>query len=165
MPLIGVQTAARVAKLFWPTFEERDGRILFAGSQEPSDQFESRTAAEAFYSHRHIFDEFRSAIPWGPDPVLGDSGGVAPDWSHPDYARACELARTMAQMWLRKLEQDFPMNRFRVYVTTRNDPIVRFHRVYQGESAWGSDEDAAEQRARGEVFIYETAAGHRVAAV
>lgn len=68
-------------------------------------------------------------------------------------------------MWLRKLEQEFPTNRFRVYVTTRNDPIVRFHRVYEGERPWGTDEEAAAQLARGEVFIYQSVDPDRVAAV
>ena len=166
MPLISLKTAAHVADLFWPTFVQRDGRILFAGTQrELSDKFESRTALEAFYSHRHVLDEFRTTIPWVPDPRENDPEILAPDWSHRDYSRACELACTMAQMWLAKLEHDFAADRFRVYVTTRNDPIVRFHRVYAGERPWGTDEEAAAQRARGEVFIYESSDPDRVAAV
>jgi len=79
--------------------------------------------------------------------------------------RSPALAQTIAQMWLRKLEADFPGDQFRVYVTTKNDPIVRFHRVYDGEPVWGTNEEAAAQIASGEVSIYASQAGSRMAAV
>lgn len=152
--MIGMKNARRVADLFWPTFEERDGCVVFAGGKYPQlAQLETRTAAEAFYSHTHILDEFLHSIPFGPHP---EGDGIAPDWSHPEFAVACELARVIGQMWLRKLEADFPNHRFRVYVTTLDDPIVRFHRVYANERPWHSDEEAAAAFASGEVSIFES---------
>ena len=154
--MIGLKSARHLADLFWPAFEERDGAVVFVGREYPQlGEFKTRTAAEAFYSHTHLLDEFRHSISWGPDPVWPDA--QAPDSDHPEFAVACDLARTIAQMWLRKLEGDFPGDRFRVYVTTRNDPIVRFHRVYEGEVPWASDEQAAEQIASGDVTIYASA--------
>ena len=162
--MIGLKAGRRVLNLVWPAFEERDGAIFLAGQQlVQMKQFPTRTAAEAFYNHRHILDEFRHSIPWGPDPEYPEAS--APDWSHPEYKLACELAQTIAQMWLRKLEADFPGDQFRVYVTTKNDPIVRFHRVYDGEPVWGTNEEAAAQIASGEVSIYASQAGSRMAAV
>ena len=164
---ISLTTAERVAALFWPAFEERDGLVLLPGSRAPDRrQFATRSEAEAFASHTHLLDEFRHRIPWGPDPTLpAESGAVAPDWAHPDYSRACALARTLGGLWLRKLEADFPGDGFRVYVTTRVDPIVRFHRVYAGERPWATEGEAAAQIANGEVSIFSSAGVGPLAAI
>jgi len=151
--VIGLKSARRVAEIFWPTFEERDGMVLFAGREYPQlKDFDSRTKAEAFYSHTHILDAFRHSIPWRSDPDYPDA--QAPDTAHPDFALACELGRTISRMWLAKLEATFPRDRFRVYLTTRDDPIVRFHRVYPSERPWAADDEAAEKIASGEIVIY-----------
>ena len=164
---ISLATAERTAALFWPAFVEREGLIgLPWGSAPDLRHFATRTEAEAFASHTHLLDEFRHRAPWGPDPTMPpDSEVVAPDWTHPDYLRACALARTLGAMWLRKLEADFPGDAFRVYVTTRVDPIVRFHRVYAGERPWATDEEAAAKIASGEVSVFRSTSARPLAAI
>jgi hypothetical protein len=40
-----------------------------------------------------------------------------------------------------KLKTDFPNERFRVYYTRYDNPIVRFHKVRPDEDVWLSDEE------------------------
>jgi hypothetical protein len=60
--------------------------------------------------------------------------------SHPDFILACELGRTAARLWALKLIQDFPSERFRVYYTEYDNPIVRFHKVRTSEPVWIADD-------------------------
>jgi hypothetical protein len=39
-----------------------------------------------------------------------------------------------------KLKIDFPAARFRIYYTQYDNPIVRFHKVRDGEAFWISDD-------------------------
>ena len=81
-----------------------------------------------------------------------------PDPTHPEFVAAWELAKRIGQMWLAKLEQDFPERRFRVYVSRHDDPIIHFHQVRPGEQPWLSDAEGEAQLARDELAIYES--GH-----
>ena len=45
------------------------------------------------------------------------------------FVGACELGKQIARMWAVKLKADFPLDRFRVYYTQNDNPIVRFHKV------------------------------------
>jgi hypothetical protein len=62
------------------------------------------------------------------------------DQTHPDFIAACELGRTAARLWAIKLHLDFPDDRFRVYYTEYDNPIVRFHKVRHSEPAFLTDE-------------------------
>src|SRR5262249_47937221 len=78
------------------------------------------------------------------------------DDTHPDFATACELGRKMAQMWAIKLKFDFPNERFRVYYTQYDNPIVRFHKVRPDEHVWLSDDEllgASDPSFRGAVIL------------
>jgi hypothetical protein len=148
-----------LAELLWPSFELRCEAILLASIPTPqlAESRESRTSVEAFYSHTHILDEFRHTIPYGPhpDPEL-TADCETPDWDHPDFRAAWDLTRTIGQMWLQKLRLDFPEWHFRVYCTKLDDPIVRFHRVRDGEPPWLTDKEVALQAARDEVIVYDS---------
>ena len=64
----------------------------------------------------------------------------------------------MAQVWATKLKADFPSERFRVYYTQYDNPIVRFHKVRPDEHMWMSDDellDATDPSFRG-ALIYDT---------
>ena len=80
------------------------------------------------------------------------------DESHLDFPAACEVGKTMARMWATKLKADFPGERFRVYYTQYDNPIVRFHKVRPNEHVWQSDKelmDATDPSFRG-ALIYDT---------
>jgi hypothetical protein len=80
------------------------------------------------------------------------------DVNHPDFADACELGKQMARMWAMKLKADFPRDRFRVYYTQYDNPIVRFHKVRENEPQWLSDQQltSATDRSFGSAVIYDT---------
>jgi hypothetical protein len=81
---------------------------------------------------------------------------------HPDFASACELGKRIAWLWALKLRMDFPSDRFRVYYTQYDNPIVRFHKVRDGESHWLSDEalQTATDRSFENAIVYDTAKIH-----
>jgi hypothetical protein len=64
----------------------------------------------------------------------------------------------MAGMWAMKLKADFPRDRFRVYYTQYDNPIVRFHKVRENEPQWLSDQQltSATDRSFGSAVIYDT---------
>ncbi len=153
--MIRIATARRIADVFWPNFEERDGAVLLAGTRitSPPESFESLAAFERFFGHTHLLDEFRHAIPLIHDPE-GDH--ERPDPSHPEFVAAWALAKRIGAMWLAKLGRDFPGRYFRVYVTKYDEPILHFHQVRPGEQPWLSDGDAGSAVARDELVVYET---------
>jgi len=105
--VIRISTARRIADVFWPAFEERNGAVLLRGTRitSPPEEFESLAAFERFFSHTHLFDEFRHDIPLIYDQ---ESDSESPDPTHPEFVTAWELAQRIGQMWLAKLERDFP---------------------------------------------------------
>lgn len=132
-----------VAKLLWPTFFEFGG-CVFAdcaasswivrswrrGRPGPTSWNPDRTGAEALENHVHVLDEFSH-----PEDVWDERRSTY-KLTHPAFRAAECLARSMAESWFAKLQQDFPGQRFRVYFGRRDNPIVRFHRVYPGEPFW-----------------------------
>jgi hypothetical protein len=159
--VIRIPTARRVADVFWPDFEERDGAVLLAGTRvtSPPESFESLAAFERFFGQTHLFDEFRHAIPLIHDPEWDND---RPDPAHPEFAAAWALAKRIGEMRLAKLGRDFPGRHFRVYVTKYDDPIVHFHQVRPGEQRWLWDAAAGPAVARDELAVYE--AGRAVGA-
>jgi hypothetical protein len=133
--------AASAASLFWPDFVERHGNIylaLFAprlrakGQARAHDGLDN-TGREAFHNHVHLFDMFgHSRDVWDPKRNRYRR-------SHPDFRTADRLGRTFAQTWFAKLRRDFPDEHFRVYYSSHDNPIVRFHRVYPDEPVWSDD--------------------------
>ena len=160
--MIRISTATRLLDIYWPTFTAvGDGVFLGAdlpsaeGSPPPVDALHSIPLIEAEWSqtHTHIFDHFRHTIPKIHDAAWDI---YRPDPTHPEFEEAWRLAKTIGQMWLAKLQVDFPRDRFCVYVTKFDDPIVRFHKLRVGEEPYLSDEDCASEIARGEMAIYTT---------
>jgi hypothetical protein len=78
--VIRIPTARRVADVFWPDFEERDGAVLLAGTRvtSPPESFESLAAFERFFGHTHLFEyddpivHFHQVRP-GEQPWLSDA--------------------------------------------------------------------------------------------
>ena len=95
---------------------------------------------ERFHGHTHIQDLFRSNVPTVFDPEYELD---RPDANAPEHIASWTLAKRLADMWLAKLQRDFPTYRFRVYASRLDDPIIHFHRVREDEPVWISDEDAA----------------------
>jgi len=154
-----VSTARRVADIFWPAFVERDGVVLLPFVRPPESppgrHHATLTDYERFHSHSHIQDLFRWEVPMLYDAELDLE---RPDASSKEHAAAWDLAQRLGAMWFAKLRTDFPGDRFRVYVTRLEDPIVHFHRVRPGERLWISDEEGAEQVARGDLVILDSRA-------
>ncbi len=117
--------AAETLRLAYPTFIKAEGCVFIDWCYKNTfgipDSY-NRTEREAFTNHIHIFDWF---YPYGWDTKILIN--------RPDFPAACAIGKTVAHLWTLKLSAEFPRSRFRVYFTLDEDPIVRFHRVYQGE--------------------------------
>jgi hypothetical protein len=154
--VLRVSTARRVADIFWPDFVERDGVVLLPDVRTqtpPPASHATLTEYERFHSHSHIQDLFRWDVPMVHDAELDLE---QPDSSSAEHAAAWDLAQRLGAMWLAKLGADFPGDRFRVYVTRLDDPIVHFHRVRESEPLWISDENGADAVARGDLVILDS---------
>jgi hypothetical protein len=139
----------RLAELMWPEFVEVAGYVFAKGIASrdvfgrrglPSSRWTGldRTGVEAFESHLHIID------------ALG--GGR----SRPDRTAAIAIGRAMARTWLARLQHDFPLQRFRVYFTSDDEPIVRFHRVYPDEPVWLDEADWPRRRRDRQALVLDT---------
>lgn len=159
--MIGQATA--VARFLWPDFVEQHG-CVFLGNEpgfSPPPANGRATDWECFINHTHIFDEFRNKAT---RTVVLDEHEEANfieeiyDETHPDFIAACELGRMAARLWTLKLKQDFPADRFRVYYTEYDNPIVRFHKVRANEPLWLTDEHlrTAFQPGFRNALIYDT---------
>lgn len=144
---ISVRTASQLLRLFWPDFIEINECVFaaFQCSGGPIHELsEGKTETECFINHTHIFDEFRNSATVEHRNVVTDGFDVVEetyDPAHPDFAAACEIGPRMARMWALKLKADFPHQRFRVYYTQYDNPIVRFHRVRPSEHVWLTDDE------------------------
>jgi hypothetical protein len=144
-----IHLAKLLADLFWPEFVEFGGCVFakcavsrgllkrreshFVRAMMASGQ--DRTGIEALENHIHIIEQFRAA---------------------PDRKAAELFGRKMAEAWFAKLRRDFPADRFRVYFTKEDNPIVRFHRVYQGEAFWLDEDTWKNDIRRGSVVVLDT---------
>jgi hypothetical protein len=141
---VAVQSAVRVSRFLWPDFVQEHGCVFLAqhSGSNPPPANDTTTGWESFVNHTHVFDEFqnnatkRQLIEEREEVALE---GWSYDESHPDFVAACELGRTAARLWVLKLKRDFPADRFRVYYTECDGPIVRFHKVREEEPFWVSD--------------------------
>jgi hypothetical protein len=143
---IAVRTASQLLQLFWPDFIEVDGCVFaaFQCSGGPINELsDGKTETECFINHTHIFDEFRNRATSKHREAIADDFDVVEEFydpTHPDFAAACEVGLYLARMWTLKLKAEFPHERFRVYYTQYDNPIVRFHKVRSNERAWLSDD-------------------------
>jgi hypothetical protein len=158
-----LKSAERVSQFLWPDFVVEQGMVLLA-RHAGSNPCPSGTLSdwESSINHTHVFDEFGSdaeavhqtAVSHAPDL---DEIAVTYDEEHPDFLAACRLGRTAARLWAIKLKEDFPYERFRVYYTQYDNPIVRFHKVREHEAPWLPDE--AIMTARGDLknaLVYDS---------
>lgn len=159
---ISVRTASDLVQIFWPDFVEENG-CIFAGFQpHGGDNKEGdKTERECFVNHTHILDEFRDQATSENRKQISESlDTVEPtyDERHPDFIAACNLGIKIAKMWATKLKLDFPQDRFRVYYTQYDNPIVRFHKVRADEPQWLSDKalQAATDASFRNAVIYDT---------
>jgi hypothetical protein len=131
-----VSAALSVSRILWPDFIEEHGCVLLAwhSGSAPPPANDNATGWESFVNHTHIFDEFAN------DASAFVSEEVVYNERHADFVAACELGQRIAKLWAMKLKLDFPHARFRVYYTQYDNPIVRFHKVRDGEPHWISDE-------------------------
>jgi len=161
---VSVRTGSHLLRLFWPDFVEVNGCILAAfqlGDGPIQELKEGRTETECLINHTHLLDEFRNkATSERRDAVSHDFEVVeeAYDVNHPDFVGACELGKQIARMWATKLKSDFPLDRFRVYYTQYDSPIVRFHKVRENETVWLADDALRSATDRGftSAVIYDT---------
>ena len=159
---VSVGIASELLQVFWPVFIEESGCVFAAfhgdGGPAPSG---TKTDWECFANHTHVMDEFlNNATFQHRENVSEELDEIEEiyDESHPDFLTACELGKTMAQMWAIKLNVDFPNEQFRVYYTQYDNPIVRFHKVRSDERVWLADEEllAAEDPSFRDALIYDT---------
>ncbi|HKV94674.1 MAG TPA: hypothetical protein VJW20_19170 [Candidatus Angelobacter sp.] len=160
---ISIRTANEVARIFWPDFIKVDGCIFAAFNWHGGDAGEARdkTEMECFINHTHLFDEFQNKATVQRRVLCSetlDEIQETYDEKHPDFIRACELGPRIARMWAAKLKIDFPDDRFRVYYTQYDNPIVRFHKVRSDEHEWLSNDDlqAAIEPGFQSAVIYDT---------
>lgn len=161
--LVSVGIARDLLQVFWPDFIEENGCVFAsfhsgAGSAIEEDR---KTETECFINHTHIMDEFSNKATFRTvEPISPEIDEVEEiyDECHPDFIAACELGRAIARIWATKLKADFPNQRFRVYYTQYDNPIVRFHKVRPNEHVWLSDEELlnADDRSFRQAVIYDT---------
>jgi|ERR1700690_1214316 len=161
---VSVRTGTQLLGLFWPNFVEVNG-CIFAAFQTRGGTIqelkEGKTETECFINHTHLLDEFRNRATSEHREAASDDLVVVEevyDVSHPDFVGACELGRQIARMWAMKLKADFPLDRFRVYYTQYDNPVVRFHKVRENEAVWLHDGDlrSATDRSFASAVIYDT---------
>jgi len=134
---IRITTAASLLRILWPAFELRDGGVFLEGTHTGQlGDFATLTEAEAFYNYTHMTDAFVHRMRYVHDESLD---GERPDPDDPEHVLSWEVVRQIGMMWLQKLRLDFPHDRFRVYVTRYDEPIVRFHKVREHEPFWLDD--------------------------
>jgi len=105
---------------------------------------------------QNIVDKFANTA----EKFIGDELVYSED--HPDFVAAYDLGKRIARLWALKLKMDFPSYRFRVYYTQCDNPIVRFHKVRDGEACWLSDEvfQSATDPSFRNAMIFDTANIH-----
>ena len=128
-----ISDAFELSKLFWPTFSVVEDAV-FLEWEKVSDLEKAygggmnRTQLESFSNHTHILDRFDHKASLGKEPWWNNR--------HPDFKLACNLGKKVARLWTVKLSLDFPNEEFLVYYTEEDNPIVRFHKVREGEDLW-----------------------------
>lgn len=145
---LSVRTAYALVRLLWPDFVEVNGCIFVGfqcgnGAVAVKELSRGKTETECFINHTHVLDEFRNKASFETREHFSEQLDVVEetyDNAHPDFIAACELGIKIAEMWALKLKLDFPENRFRVYYTQYDNPIVRFHKVRTDEPVWLCDE-------------------------
>ena len=148
-----IKTAHQLTEqLLWPGFVDYDGVILRGDCRPARTKWPAGTdltAEEATLNDIALIDCFRHSVKF-------DTSAESFNSDQPDFKLLCNLGKSMAQMWYRKLQLDYPHYRFRVYFTARDHPKVRFHRVRPDEPPWLDENDWAEEIKQGEVVIYDT---------
>jgi hypothetical protein len=145
-----IRPALTVAAFLWPYFWAKHDCVFVSFVNEDPEfnsppKNDTATGWESFVNHTHIFDEFRNkttkrVVVNGTENDILMRAEETYDDAHPDFIAAAELGRAAARFWALKLQHDFPSERFRVYYTEYDNPIVRFHKVRTGEEFWMSDE-------------------------
>ncbi len=152
-----IQTAVSLMDTFWPDFKEIDDMVFLSSVQvtNPSswlgDQWD-HVAIEEHVNHTHMIDLFSHHAGRTPTP----ENDLYYDFEHPDFDLLCLVGKRIARLWYLKLKQDFPQYRFRVYYTQYDNPIVRFHRVREGEPNYMDEKDREEDIKKEWVIIYDT---------
>lgn len=151
--MIAIKTANRLLEdLFWPQFLKKGGCVFLASTCPDrvvlDDSLPDRTSLESFHNHLHLLDGFRHGATLREEPFF--------DAEHPDFQAACAVGKTVAALWRAKLSHDFPSERFLVYFTAHDDPIVRFHVVRPGEPPWLEPSEWPEDVAAGRVLVLPT---------
>ena len=143
-----------MSKILWPDFVEEHGCIFLGwhSGLNPPPANDTATGWESFVNHTHILDEFANVA----EKFIGED--VTYNEDHPDFISACELGRRIARLWALKLKIDFSSDRFRVYYTQYDNPIVRFHKVRDDEPCWLDDEalQVATDRSFKGAIIFDT---------
>jgi hypothetical protein len=160
---VSVGVATELLEVFWPNFVEENGHV-YAAFQRGMDSAEthgSKTEWECFVNHTHVMDEFSNAATfrhWEKFSEELDAVEETYDEKHPDFIAACEIGRRMAQLWATKLKIDFPNERFRIYYTQYDNPVVRFHKVRPDERVWLTDRELlnSSDRSFKDAVIYDT---------
>ena len=153
-----VTDAGDIGTLFWPEFVEYEGGLFLVRtlpSPRPSlATYPDVTAAETLHNHVHILDEFdHGASLDGTDPTRGYW-----DQLHPDFLAACEVGKQVAAMWHAKLKLECPDRRTRVYFTTDDNPIVRFHCVRPAEPVWLEEDRWLREIKLGRILVLDSGA-------
>jgi hypothetical protein len=153
-----VSVALKVSEVLWPDFVQEHGCVFLGrhSGSNPPPASDTATGWESFVNHTHILDEFTNCA----EKIVGEDVIYLED--HPDFISACELGRRIAWLWALKLRIDFPADRFRVYYTQYDNPVVRFHKVRDGEPCWLSDDalQAATDPSFRDAQTYDTAKIH-----
>jgi hypothetical protein len=153
---ISISLANKLLNKLWPDFKEVDGLILLPWMHpiplDPSKGMD-HTGVEAFCNHTHMIDIFTHHADRIPTSQEDD---FFLDEEHPDFKLLCDTGKRIAHLWFIKLKQDFPQYRFRVYYTQNDNPIVRFHRVRQGEPFWLDEKDCQEEIINTSIIILDT---------
>jgi len=146
-----ISTALKIGEILWPDFVVINDLVFLKSEAPDSDAFSNwttKTETEASLNHVHVLDTFSHKAELTDEPFW--------DLGHKDFASACALGKIWARTIFSKLSYDFPSRRFRVYYTERDNPIVRFHQIHQGEAPWLSEADWQPYTLTGEIEIHES---------
>ncbi len=132
MPEIRPKAAVELASWLWPTFVKERGAVFIRQCREHAPahrrDFSTLLEFESFVNHVHVLDLFDHEAGLNKEPWWNQR--------HRDFAEACRFGAILCESWAAKLTTEFPEEKFAVYFTRDDCPIVRFHKIRDGEGLW-----------------------------
>lgn len=138
-----------IPSFLWPEFIQINGMVFLKNEYSESQNIpEEPIEAECFINHIHILDLFSHNASLPDEPFW--------DYNHPDFQKAWDVGNTLIELWQTKLKRDFPNERFKIYLTKFDNPIIRFHKMRIGQIDWIAESTNIQEINDGNIIILET---------